>query len=282
MAISNNQSFGPSQAEGGKFVKLSPSTFPTLSSQFPQGQYALLTYLVNGGTENGGTENGDTDSATPQVVSFDVQGQKDAFGKLRVSTPYTIFDSKLISDKANLFFDEEINGGGSINHNFGDSSVILSVSADGDYVIRQTKMRFNYQAGKAQNILLTGVLGGTALSGTESKIGYFNSSTSTPFSASLDGIWFERIGSEYNLCISKLGVTNRIPRSQWNVDTLDGNGPSGVTVDFSKSQIFNISFEWLGVGSVIFGLIVNEKYYVLHVQRHANIIDGTYMLFCTK
>jgi len=66
-------------------------------------------------------------------------------------------------------------------------------------------------------------------------------------------------------------------RSDWNGDKLDGTGASGLTLDITKAQIFWMDIEWLGVGSVRTGFIINGKYIVCHSFHHANIIASTYI-----
>jgi len=39
-----------------------------------------------------------------------------------------------------------------------------------------------------------------------------------------------------------------IPQSNWNVDRLDGTGPSGMTLNPAKLNVFQIDFRWLGAG----------------------------------
>jgi hypothetical protein len=69
----------------------------------------------------------------------------------------------------------------------------------------------------------------------------------------------------------------RIPRSSWNIDRLDGTGPSGAILDITKSHIFWVDLEWLGVGSVRSGFVINGQFVVVHIFHHANTITGTYM-----
>lgn len=300
LIISPNQNFNLSQAEGGKFVKLDPSNFPSISAEFPFQQYAILTYDLNPGETNVSLNTdainlnideveelnrqqisllSSIDSEAKQIkpTNLGYRGQQDAFGKLRVSEPYTIFDSKLIGGDAPLFYDEETSGGTETsNHDLSDSSIIMQVNQNGEYVIRQTKMRFNYQPGKSQDILMTGVLG-SIVNNTEARIGYFNSSITPPYNTNYDGVWFERDSIGYSVCISKNGTVNKIYQNNWNIDSLDGNGESGITIDFSKSQIFSIDFEWLGVGIVRFGFIINGIYRYCHIEDHSNNISGTYM-----
>jgi len=46
----------------------------------------------------------------------------------------------------------------------------------------------------------------------------------------------------------------RIPQSQWNIDRMDGTGPSGGNLDFSKMQMFYIDYSWYGAGFIRYGL----------------------------
>lgn len=132
----------------------------------------------------------------------------DAFVRWRVSNPVTIFDSKLVIDKGDFFYDEEVNGTATSTHNSGDASVGMSVSANADYVVRQTYQRFNYQPGKSQEIILTGVLG-APVADTVSRIGYFNSAATGDFSTDYDGIWIEADGTDVSVCIGKSGTIDK-------------------------------------------------------------------------
>lgn len=44
-----------------------------------------------------------------------------------------------------------------------------------------------------------------------------------------------------------------VPRDQWD-DPLNGTGPSGCSVDFSKLHQFNINYGWLGIAQINFGV----------------------------
>jgi len=46
----------------------------------------------------------------------------------------------------------------------------------------------------------------------------------------------------------------RVRQSQFNIDPLDGTGPSGFTLDPSKMQMFAIEYSWYGAGTVIWML----------------------------
>lgn len=57
---------------------------------------------------------------------------------------------------------------------------------------------------------------------------------------------------------------------------MDGTGPSGVTLDWSKTQILWIDYEWLGVGLVRFGFVVDGKLYLAHEVKNTNATTLVY------
>ena len=200
----------------------------------------------------------------------------DGFGRWRVSNPETIFDSKLIFDDQPLFWDESLETGAGITsaHSTDTASTVITstVSTAGKFT-RQTFMRFNYQPGKSQLILMTGVLdlsgGGT---GVQRRIGYFDDD---------NGIFFEdnegtvRVVRRTNVTGS--AVDNTVAQSSWNLDVMDGSGPSGVTIDWEKAQIFFIDLEWLGVGRARMGLVIDGIPIYVHQFLNANSLSTVYM-----
>jgi len=198
----------------------------------------------------------------------------DAFGGQRVSSPLTLFDSKLLHSKSALFWDE-VNVGSISTHSVADSSVLMTVGDDGDYVIRQTFQRFNYQPGKTQRILLTAAEF-QPVADVVKRLGYFSSSTLAPHTASFDGVYFESGESSVKVCIAKLGTINTIEQSGWNMDKMDGTGPSRITIDWQKAQIFFIDLQWLGVGRVRFGVNVAGVLRYVHEVEHANVVLAVY------
>ena len=68
-----------------------------------------------------------------------------------------------------------------------------------------------------------------------------------------------------------------VNQADWNGDKLDGNGASGITLDTSKAQILFMDFEWLGVGSVRCGFVINGEFIVCHTFHNANDQTSVYM-----
>jgi hypothetical protein len=68
-----------------------------------------------------------------------------------------------------------------------------------------------------------------------------------------------------------------VDQASWNVDPMNGSGPSGITLDLTKAQILFMDLEWLGVGTVRIGFVINGNFYVCHKFHHANLITSTYI-----
>jgi hypothetical protein len=113
---------------------------------------------------------------------------------------------------------------------------------------------------------------GEAKAGLRQRVGYFGA---------LNGVYLERLGSEIAFVIrsSVTGsvVENRVVQSAWNVDQLDGQGVSKKTLDLEKANIFFIDVEWLGVGSVRCGFVIDGQLIHCHSFHHAGLEDDVYM-----
>ena len=202
-------------------------------------------------------------------------GSSDAFGRLRVSNPETLFDSKLLHDKVPLLWNEKLGGSGVATYQVNNASILMTVSNDGDYAISQSYMRFNYQPGKSHQILQTFCLG-TGSASVIKRVGYFNTSTNASYTNERDGVYLEQDGVNQYIVISMFGTANRVIQSNWD-DPLDGSGASGITVDWSKVQIIMFSMEWLGVGSLGCALVIDGAIIPFHKFKHANLTTTVYM-----
>lgn len=222
-------------------------------------------------------------ASSPLSIQFGDSPSIDAFARLRLSEPFTLFDSKQVWDDPGLannvenyplFWDnQQTSGTGtSTTFNVNRASTTLAVSnATSGTRVRQTKQQFNYQPGKSQLIILTGVLG-NHVSGVTKRIGLFDAN---------NGLFFESDGATLQTVVrsSATGspVDIAIKQADWNLDTLNGNGASGIQLDITKSQIFFIDFEWLGVGRVRFGFFIDGMPIYCHEVLNANVLDVVYV-----
>ncbi len=197
----------------------------------------------------------------------------DAFGRLRTSSPFVLFDSQnQYNDGSALFWQNTLTGGGTVTHLPNESSVSMAVtSASGDKVSRQTKQYFHYQPGRSQIAVFTAVLGAKK-TGVRQRGGYFDDS---------NGAFFEQDANNLKVVVRSnttgSPVDTAVNQSSWNIDKFDGTGPSGVTLDASKAQIFVIDLQWLGVGRVRFGFVINGELLYCHQVFNANALTSVYM-----
>ena len=207
----------------------------------------------------------------------------DAFGRQRVSSPETIFDLTHLYDKQPLYVEELLVTGGTTTHLPNEAAVQLNVTTTvGSRAVRQTKRYFNYQPGKSLLVLLTGVLTSVSNTGITSRIGLFDNAADKSVDVSGNGIFFEYSGGVLKIVkrsyVTGAQVDTAVVAASWSEgDKLDGTGPSGITFDPTKSQIFWIDLEWLGVGSVRCGIVVDGVFITLHKFHHANLISTVYM-----
>lgn len=198
--------------------------------------------------------------------------QLDAFGRLRVSAPFSIFDSKQISSNDPYQYEEMLVGTATDTFQYDRSSTFLAVgTALGDRAVRQTKRYFPYVPGKSHSVMATGVFA-AAKANLSQYIGYGDD---------LNGLFFKMQGTTLGVVVrtatSGVAVDNFIAQAQWNIDKLDGTGPSGVTMDISKAQIFLIDFQWLGVGRIRFAFDIDGVITPVHEVMNANNLSVVYM-----
>lgn len=209
-------------------------------------------------------------------VTYGDTAALDAFGRLRVANPETIFDSKQIFDNQPLIYDDsEVSGGSTTSTHSTDtasSTIGVALNTAGRRV-RQTFQRFNYQPAKSQLIFLTGTIdktgGGT---GITRGFGIYDDDNGV-FVRDNEGTLEMVIRSS----TSGSAVNNAVSQDNWNLDKLDGTGDSGVTLDTTKSIILAIDFEWLGVGRVRTGFVIGGKVIYVHEFLHSNQLAGVYM-----
>jgi hypothetical protein len=195
----------------------------------------------------------------------------DAFGRFRTSDPFTLFDtfhryedtgkSSIYTTGTNSTSTFDANGG----------NIIMSIStASGEAVYRETNKVFAYQPGKSLLVQKSFSMG-PAKPGLRQRIGYFDTH---------NGIFLERNGEEIAFVLRSSSIDGtpreiRAVKSQWNITPLDGTGADKIVLDLSLSQIFYTNIEWLGVGSVQCGFVINGQFIPCHVFHYANTPGST-------
>ena len=217
-------------------------------------RFVVIETLVNGGVMG-------------QVTLADGP-QLDAFGRLRTSEPTTLFDAQqeygldtirawdaIISDSSAGTISRSITspssngsislGGNAVGPRDTNSRMvpITIANATGDIVVLQSRQYTRYIPGKGHLVFLTGVFADTTSASASIVLRTNNTGTITE---------------------------EEIAQAAWNIDPMDGTGPSGVTINFTKTQILAIQAQWLGVGRVIVGFDVDGMLYPAHQFLNAN------------
>jgi len=198
----------------------------------------------------------------------------DAFGRSRQSQPLTLFDS-FHRYEENQKFSTANTAGGTYSFDANEATIDLVVDGtSGAKVQRETNRVFAYQPGKSLLIMNTFVMADPQANLAQ-RVGYYNDD---------NGVFLEQVGTTIRFGI-KSKVTGTVQyeyanQADWNIDTLLGavpSSPSQKTLDLTKAQIFWTDIEWLGVGSVRCGFVIDGQLIHCHTFHHANRIDTTYM-----
>ena len=195
----------------------------------------------------------------------------DAFGRQRVSSPLTLFDSSHRYRDNGLWATATASGGTAV-FSANEGLVNLNVNTtNGSEVIRETYKVFPYQPGKSLLVLNTFVMA-PAQTNLRQRVGYFGDD---------NGIYIQLDNNTVSFVerslVTGLVTETVVPQSSWNADKLDGTGPSRVTLDITKAQILFMDIEWLGEGTVRVGFIIDGVFIICHRFNHANLITSTYI-----
>jgi hypothetical protein len=202
----------------------------------------------------------------------------DAFNRLKVSNPFTLFDSQQryqVSDK----WDYRGATGGTYSYNMTESTVSLTSGLTvGSKLYSETKKVFPYQPGKSLTIINTFAMS-QPKNGLRQRVGYFGVTGGVTAATPYNGVYLQQDGLTLSICLASasLNTTQTVPQSNWNSDRFDGSGSSGVTLDVTKGNIFWMDVEWLGVGDVRTGFFIDGKPIVAHTFYNTNKNSTTYM-----
>ena len=195
----------------------------------------------------------------------------DAFGRLRTSAPLTLFDSSH-RYKDNGLWTTSSGTGGTTTFDANAGLVTLNTTTtSGSEIIRETTKCFSYQPGKSLLVMSTFVMN-TAKTNLRQRVGYYGAS---------NGMFLEQDGTTVSFversAVTGSTVDTKVAQASWNIDKMDGTGLSGYTLDLTKAQIFWMDVEWLGVGTVRLGFIINGEFVHCHSFHHANLVTTTYI-----
>lgn len=207
-------------------------------------------------------------------ITFKDNANLDAFGRLRVSNITTLLDLTHKYDKSPKIMDEEVSAGSTSTYISSGSCVEMVVGGVNGYVVRQSKTKATYQPGKSQ-IFEASFSNFNLQSGVTKRVGYFTSTTASTFNTNFDGFFLESDGTTSVISFQIWrGGTNiySANTSSWNTDEIN---PS--SIDWSLTNLMFVDFQWLGVGRVRFGMVLNGITYIFSEYTAANNLGTVYM-----
>ncbi len=200
----------------------------------------------------------------------------DAFGRLRISEPYTVFDSQFRYRDNDKFSTSLVGTGSTAVHMPNESVINMTVGIGASaQVIRETKRVFPYQPGKSLLIMSTFAME-TPKANLRQRVGYFGEQ---------NGIFFEQDGlNKYFVLRSYVTGSvqeRRVDQTQWNGHKFDGSDFYQRNLDVTKGNIFWADVEWLGVGDVRCGFVIDGVTITAHTFHNDNLYSTTYMTTAT-
>lgn len=208
------------------------------------------------------------------AIRYEDSGSLDAFSRLRVSAPDTLLaiQSQYNAEPIQL---EAVNTGTGVAPSFDSNTrmTTLSATAGSGTSGLQSYHYIPYEPGISQFIAITGVLG-AGVAGATVDVGYFDAN---------NGVIFRQNGTTNLQLILRTSTSgsvsdlNIVNQSSWNLDPLNGNGPSGITLDVTKAFILVIDLQFLGMGRVRVGFDINGVIYYAHQFLNANNLAVPYM-----
>ena len=202
-------------------------------------------------------------------------GGNDAFGRMRISEPFTLADySHQYGEEAEMLV-KVIGAGSTVVYNQNRASISLVVGVGSTArVVHQSRMYHHYMPGKSQFALMSFNFQDVR-ENTTKRIGYFDDR---------NGVFLQQEGDGTVSIVKRSYITGiasdtKINQVNWSLDPMNGTGISSISLDFTKTQLFATDFQWLGVGKVRCGMVVGGELIYFHEFNHSNIEENVYWSF---
>lgn len=208
------------------------------------------------------------------AIKYSDSPNLDAFGRLRTSNVTSLLEYKHVYDKLPIVINEVTAGTATSIFDKPNSQVVMGVSTTNDYVIRQGVARGIYQPGKGQ-IFEASFSNFQLQTNVIKRVGYFTTTTSAPYNSVVDGFLLESNGQTNTISfqIWQSGVTTfSAATTSWSTTDYDVTN-----INWSKTQLMFVDFQWLGVGRVRFGLVIDGQFKLFAASTGTNTLNNVYM-----
>lgn len=190
-----------------------------------------------------------------------------AFGLAKVQEDYPQIQLDFRHGLSSRFTQSTVTGTGTITAYSSSNLAFISTGASTNSSANLSSLRcLKYSGGQGGNIMFTGIFS----SGVAGNTQVYGCGTS------MYGFFFGYNGTQFGVLWRQNGVDNWISQSNWNVDKMDGTGPSAQVINPQKGNVYRITFQWLGFGMVTFMMehTLSGTFVPVHRIQYAN----TYLL----
>lgn len=227
------------------------------------------------------TGNGIATDALRVTLANDSTGQVQiAGGEVGISGPLTAFGELLVGEltpQVHLTFPicnntdiivKNTTSGGSATITTADSMIQVGTGNDTSNTASfQSRRVVKYRTGLGALVRFTALFT-SGVSGTYQWIGMGDG-----VGTGNDGLFFGYNGTQFGILRVQNGTSYPVLQTAWNVDKMiDGTGPSGMTLDKNKINVFQITSQWLGAGNIRF--YIEDQYtglfQLVHVISYPN------------
>ena len=152
----------------------------------------------------------------------------------------------------------------SVNQRTGTQQLAGTINLEvDDNLITGTNTRFEDQLKAGDRIVIKGMT---------HVVSHVNSQTEITVTPDWRGV-VNITGAKANLIVDK-----KVKQSEFNLDRLDGTGPSGYDIDIAKMQMIGIQYSWYGAGFIDFMLRGADGNFVFaHRMRNSNVNTEAFM-----
>lgn len=210
------------------------------------------------------------------LASQQLREELDMTGRLKTAEAYEVIGSQWNYGKLPITWGETLTGSGAIAApSAANSSTYLQFTtgtASGASAVFQTKRHFRYQVFRTHAVSWAIVFGAPQTN----VVKIFGQGTAN------NGWFIEQSGGTYHFVVrSNVGVVSgtnetRVARANWNIDKLDGSGPSGLTLDLEKGISYAIEYVWHGTQGLRFGVNYFDRIVWCHEQKYSGLLEAPF------
>lgn len=186
--------------------------------------------------------------------------QTAAYGQLLTVQSTSIAQLNFTYNVNAFFAETNLAGTGTINYENG--MAVLQTTGLGSASL-SSKIRAYAQPGQGYSCVFAAIYS-NGDPGTTSQAGIGNDT---------DGFFFGLINNEFSIIYINNSITTTVPQNNWNVDSMNGTGPSGIVLNYSEGNIYKIQYQQLEFGNINFYIEspLTGQPLLVHTIQYANL-----------